>query len=270
MAAPYSLVNDALNAARIRLNDVVPTLQAVSGKLLDNTQAGTQVTVNLAWQHCQEYLRSQQFSKLDNEINFLAVPGVTNLDPLAQCYIDWTGYFDGSVLQPAPVLPQDFIVPYTLWERLNGVTLNMTEMDQMLNGIPSVPKGNWNLVWEWRGDQLRFPGSLVITDLRIRYGAKLADFLDNTPLPGPWFQQQIPIPQALDMLANCICYEVAKARSDIQDLLPVFDNDFQAAAKLLVERDSVQPRSIFKVAEYGKMRDARTPLGPQSPRNESQ
>jgi hypothetical protein len=70
--------------------------------------------------------------------------------------------------------------------------------------------------------------------------------------------------RCLDPLSCYACHEIAKGRKDLD--AAVFLQDAEAAAMLVVNRDSAQPRAILKPSEYGKMRDQYTPGGPPPPK----
>ena len=263
---PYDTVIAVLNAAKTRLNDAVETLQPTGGKILDNTQPFTQQVVNDAWRKLQEFLAELGYTGLKAETLFSNVPASVSTDPAIQVYIGYNGYFDGGSIQAAPVLPQNMITPYDLWERAHSASTGLlTEMDLVLNGLPSVPKLQWNRQWEWRDDTLYMPGAMVATDIRLRYAAYMADFVDvgatagpNQTANTPWFNQPVPIMRCLDSFADYCCREISIARGDPDGAI-AFMASAQANAKLLVGRDTAQPKSIFKASEHGKMRDKYTP-----------
>jgi len=260
---PYDVVNVALNLARGRLNDSIVTTQAVSGKLLDMTQPQTQVLTCSAFRKFQEKLANLKYSGSEQEMDFAGVPGVTSMDPLVQVSIGFNGYFDGTVLQPAPALPQNLIRPYKLWERPSGTTQLLTETDEVINGLPSIPKMSWNRQWEWRDDVLYMPGATVPTDIRMRFAQYFADFLDNSPLPNtPWYGQPIPVMRCSDAFADYICCEAEIARQN-PDAAMAFQSSGEAKAMTLVGRDTTQAQATPSTAQIGKMRDGYTPKAGQ-------
>lgn len=263
-SAPYDTVTTVINAARTRLNDVINTLAPVGGKILDNTQPFSQQVVNDAWRKLQEFLADIGYSGLDQETVLASVPAAATNDPMKLVYLSWSGYFDGNALQVAPVLPQNLIRPEKLWERPSGTTQVMTEMDEVLNGLPMVPKANWNRQWEWRGDALYLPGALTVTDIRIRFAAYLSDFVDNSPaLNTAWYAQMVPIMRCLDAFADYMCREISIARGDA-DGAAAFQTSAEANARLILNRDTSAPKAIYKTSEHGKMRDRYTPQSPSA------
>lgn len=257
-AAPLDILNTVMNASRVRLNDAIETLSPVSGKLLENTQTFSQQTVNTAWRRMQEFLANLGYSKLKNETTFTAVPATGSTDPITASYISWSTFYDGANTQVAPVLPQDLIVPLDLWERPTGTTQSLTEMDRVLNGLPKVPKVQWNRQWEWRDDMVYIPGATVSTDIVLRYAAYISDFVDNSPASNtPWFGQAVPIERSLDSFAWYICDEIDRARND--NYAGQFVAPAEHAAMMILNRDTLGTKQIYKASEYSKMADRFTP-----------
>ena len=254
-SAPYDTVITAINAANTRLNGRVETLQPIGGQIVGNTQAFSQQVCNDAWRKMQNKLADLRYSGLQKETVFFGVPSAGTTDPAAQAYINFAGYFDGGVLQAAPVLPQDLIQPYELTERQSGSAALFTEMDRLLWAIPRVPKANWNRQWLWRNNTLFLPGALVSTDISLLYAQLLADFVDGT---APWFTQPVPILNCIDSLADYICREISVARGDMAAAV-AFQQSAEDNARLVLNLDSGGPSSTVKASEYGKMRDKFTP-----------
>lgn len=253
--APYDLVEAVLQAARVRLNDAIKSL---GGDVLTDTAVFTQTIVNAAYRRLQDYLVELGFAALKKEALFLSVPASTSTDLGSQVYLAFTGYFDGTTLQTSPALPQDMISPLLLWERVHGTNAVYTPVDQLTNGLPTIPKDTLNRTWEWREEQIYLPGASGTTDIRLRYAAYLPDFIANSPLTAtPWYQQPVPIMRAYNALAWGICSETAKARGDVD--AGYFDQMAQQAAQAMFQRDTAQPKTLFKQAEAAKMADKYTP-----------
>jgi hypothetical protein len=260
-SAPLDIVMVAINAANTRLNGRVETLQAIGGQIIGNTQAFSQQVVNDAWRKMQNRLADMRYSGLQTETVFFNVGPAGTIDPAAQAYISFAGYFDGSALQSAPVLPQNLIRPYFLTERQNGTGALFTEMDPYPWSLPRVPKMNWNRSWLWRNNTLYIPGALVATDISLLYAQLFVDFADGS---APWFQSTIPIPNCIDSFADYICREIAVARGD-QAAALAFQASAEDNARLILNQDSTGPKSIIKDSEFMKMRDKYTPGAPVSP-----
>jgi hypothetical protein len=258
---PYDIVMTAISAANTRLNGRVETLQPIGGQIVGNTQAFSQQVVNDAWRKLQGRLADLRYSGLQQDLVFLNVPAAGTIDPAAQARIDYAGYFDGSFQHAAPVLPQSLIRPYELSERPSGTGQRFINMDPLLFAIPRVDKANWNRQWLWRANAIYLPGALTATDIAMVYAQLLADFADGMV---PWFQANIPILNCIDALADYICREIAVARGDVA-AAAAFQLSAEDNAQLIVNQDSVGPKSIAKASEHGKMRDRFTPGGPVPP-----
>jgi hypothetical protein len=241
---PYQSANAILLAAKARLNEQLPTLAAVSGKLVDNTQAFSQQIFNNAWRQLQNFLANLGYSRLTREVIVFALPAVQTSDPGIQAFINWTNYFDGVNFWNSPVLPPDFTYPLKVWERWSGQNLPFPQepMEMMLDGLPNLcPKQVYNCFCDWREDSLYLPGSLMTTDLRFRYVTLLPDIQDNTPVSGSrWFQQPVPIYNCLDAMAWYIVFEIANARIQQGDEVDVdgLRQRAENAARQIFNRDS--------------------------------
>ncbi len=263
--APYDTVTTVLNVAKVRLNDAIETLDPVNGNLINNTQAFSQQVVNIAWRREQECLVNLGYSRFKIETLLANVPATGSSDPATQSYISWSAYFDGVGFQASPVLPQDMIAPLELWERAAGSTDNMIEMGREWNGLPKVPKTTWQKQWEWRDDMVFIPGALGTTDIMLRYAAYLGDFVDNSPAANtPWYAQVVPILRCVDSFALFICDEMDRARGG-QLGAAGFGAEAERMASLVLDRDTLQPKSIYKTSEFSKMSDRYTPAsGPNT------
>lgn len=262
--APLDTLETVVNVARVRLLDAIPD---VSGNILLDADAATLVNVNAAWRRFQELLVNFGYTWLKLEKVLAGITAVGSTDTGSQAFINWANYFDGSANQAAPVLPQDLIAPLALWERITatGGANSFIPMDRVDNGLPAVPKGLRNKCWEWRNGAIYFPGSTAIVDLRVRYAASCADFVDAGTTP--FASQNVPILRAVNPFAWFICAEAAKARGDLD--AGDFEQKAQLSTKLMFDLDTTQGKSILNEAEYAKMTDRYTPpQGPQSERGQ--
>ena len=258
MAAPYDIANDILNAARARVASEIATLLPVGGEILDRNQRETQQMLNLAWRKLQSVLADLGFARFELE-TVLHLPEINSAvaaDYSSRLSVDWAGCFDGSAELPGPVLPSDMIYPLKVWERPHGLTNAFRDMDEILDGIPTTPKTQWLLVWEWRDDTLWTAGALLPTDLKIRYAAFMADFEDVGATP--WFEQTVPIIHCQDALSLFLCAELATA-AKLPDAAAMFTQDATEAATRIYGRDTQEPTRARKESELGRMRDERTP-----------
>ena len=263
--APYDTVEAVLQAARVRLNDAIISIQ---GDILTDTAAFSQSMMNAAWHRLQELLANQGFAALNRETILASVPACLSSDQGVRVWFNWVNYFNGSGNVSAPVLPQDLIAPLDLAERAAGGTANFMPMDQCFNGLPTAPRGALNRLWEWRQETIYLPGATAATDILMRYAGFLADFVDNSPLLAtPWYGQAVPIMRSLNSLAWFICSEMARARVDLD--AGYFDQQAQQAAEYVWNRDYRQGRSLYARAELGKMPDPHSatagPAGPRGP-----
>jgi hypothetical protein len=256
----YDLVNDVLNSVRVRLNDDLTTLQPVGGQVLRNSQPFVQWAANTAWRKLQDFLANLGYELLKEETTFLNVPATGTTDPAVLNGWNYSGYTNGALTFPSFALPANMIYPLDLWERPSGSQAFMTEMDRVLNGLPAVGKQTWNRLWAWHSDTIYLPGATVPTDIRIRFMSSLQDFLDNTPLANtPWFAQAVPVQRSLDSLSAYICAEIQVARGDAEGAM-AFRAEGQDKAMLIMNRETQQPKAIYKASEFSKMRDQYTPV----------
>lgn len=232
-AAPTDSLTTILNAARTRLREDIPTLYGVSGKILGEHQATTQQAVNNAWRKMQEKLVDLGFNTLSDEVIISGFPLVGSYDPATQCHINWTEYFDGLSLFPAPVLPSNLIQPLKIWERWHGQNAEFAPqpMGQVLDGLPAMSKQTANRWWEWRNNSIYFAGSLMAVDWRIKFLTYFADFIDVSTTP--WFQQPVPIVRCLEPFSLYICAEFAPDAPTAQ----AYTAEAEVAAALLVNRE---------------------------------
>ena len=214
-AAVYDSLNVIIKMVNSRLNDDITTLLPVSGKILRNSQTYSQQLVNNSWRKMQEHLGEKGYARLLNEVVIYGFPVVASTDPATQCWLSWSGCFDGANFFPAPALPTDFSHPIKVWERWSSQNTQFGDppMEKILDGLPSTSKTTNIRYWEWRGDALYHPGSMMVEDLRIRYINFLPDFLDVGTVP--WFQQPVPIVRIADAFSCFVCAEVTAARGDL-------------------------------------------------------
>jgi hypothetical protein len=238
--APYPTVQQCMNVASVRVNDAmkqVGTAPAgqIGGEITGAQQIFSQTVVNAAWQRFQEFLVSQNFSRLINTVTLPSVTAVGTSDPGVNCYIDWTGYFDGFALQASPVLPQDLSTPLRLKERVHGATgvsAEFTPMEYVVNGLTGLVKGPRNFNWAWDDDKLLFPGSTQVMDMELRYASFLPDFVDGAV---SWYLQPVPIMRSQDAFAWYIAFEYSAARGDMDSA--AIGAMAEAAALKLVQRE---------------------------------
>lgn len=255
--APYPALEEVVEAARIKLNDaIIP-----GGEVLTDTESFTVDYVNLAWQKCQQYLVSLGLETLIDYVTITALAAAGTADAGIPVTLSWTGYNNGSGTDATVVLPQNLIRPISLWERQNGGTGKFYTMDEVLNGLPPIPKGIYQGSWDWVADALRMIGATVATDILIRFMKYFADFVANSVTP--FANQPVPILRSLDTFSGYIAYEMASGRGDV-DVASLMA-DAKEAAMMVVAPDSIIYRDTQKVSERSKMRDRYTPPGEGGP-----
>jgi hypothetical protein len=215
-AGVYDPVTTILNTCRVRLNDKMPSLQAYSGKLLDETQATTQQAFNSGWRRLQENLAECGVERFKGDIVISNIPPVTNMDPASKCYISWVEFFDGTNFQTQPVLPSELVTPLWMSERPSNSNLPFPDprcpnMKCEVDGMRTWPKVQCNRWWEWRQERIFFPGSIIPVDFRIGYRLCMLDFvdIDNTH----WYELNVPLRWCMDALAWWVVAEFCLARS---------------------------------------------------------
>jgi hypothetical protein len=101
--------------------------------------------------------------------------GLAAPNPAVQCYVDQTGYFDGTEMHPGLILPQDFLQPDIVMERLNNSNGRFIPMTEAVRGLSSSWQGSRFGEYEWREDRIYLHGALTTRDLRLRYYGTLVD-----------------------------------------------------------------------------------------------
>lgn len=238
-ASVFDTVNDILNVAKVRLNDELPALVAISGQLLDSGIYTTQQRFNNAWRNMLEFCGNRGLNVLKQEAVIYQFPICAANDPAIPVWIDWFNSNDGANLYTQPVLPADMLVPLKVWERPSNqnAAWPINPMEMFLDGLPMLPKQTFNGSWEWRANKIYMPGALQLIDLRILYARYLGDFLDSGTTQ--WFEQPVPIPRCQDALSLYLCAEVAEAREEMDQAYWI--GKAEAAAISLCNRD-VKPK----------------------------
>ena len=148
-ASIFDTVNSVLNAAKARLDDDIPSLAEISGKLLDKQIAYTQQLVNNAWRRFLEYCAARGLTILKQEVLISQFPIAASIDPAVPAWIDWFNCNDGTNLYAQPVLPPDLIIPLKIWERPSsqGTVFPRDPMELFIDGLPGAPKQTFNGCW---------------------------------------------------------------------------------------------------------------------------
>lgn len=236
-------------------NGVPFSVAMPTGDIFADTQAYVVPTIVLAWRRLQKAMAKNGHSRLRSEVLITGAPVMSNLDPAAQQWMDWTGFFDGtSFLTTAtnpvgPNLPQDFIQPVRLWERPSGLSVEFRPMELAGDGLIPRNKGSYNHFFDWREDAIYFPGSLLSMDFKILYSAFLPDIVVGT---GQTFDQvQIPIMRAAESLAYYAAEIFVTARGG-KDLAEDFRaKGEEATGQIVSSQVKLQARSSFHRRPWG-------------------
>ncbi len=100
-------------------------------------------------------------------------------DPMVQCALTYTGFFDGTQIWPNFTLPADCLQVLEAWERQSGSNFTFVPMTNAPFGLPGISQGVLNGQWEWRQDAMWFRGTLSAVDIRLRCKTKISDLWQN-------------------------------------------------------------------------------------------
>jgi hypothetical protein len=109
-------------------------------------------------------------------VNSWLGPGVVN--PATQVSIAYSGYFDGVQWYSDWVLPISTSKVLFLWERQTNTNTNFVPMRQAPFGLAGVQQGIRQGQWEMRQSQIWMPGSIQLTDIRMRVRITYPDYLN--------------------------------------------------------------------------------------------
>ena len=205
----YPNAEQVMNRARAIVNDAY---QGGQGRILTDTAPFTIEYLNDALEELQDELRdygSITFIK-DNYIMTPVTP-VLNINPQVQTNISFTGYFDGTIQHPLPVLPGDMLEALTLWETMTGSNLPMQEMAQPQGPLTSCYQQEWLGEWEWRTDMIWFHGATTSRDVRLRYRSQLQPLAAASP-SNPLSNVQISVQASTRAMALLVAYNYTRAR----------------------------------------------------------
>ena len=185
-APPFPTAEAIVTEARMYVNDVAPT---AGGNLLADNATYTLANFNAAYRFAQRKLANAGVRALTAYAVLVNLQPVATTDPATFVYLNWQNYSDGVNLYTTPVLPPDMIMPLRCWQRLSGDTASpFIPVGQSNDGLPAVAQSAYFQSWEWRNNQLQFPGALQANDIRMLYQKfypDIADFGDEVTLPIP-------------------------------------------------------------------------------------
>lgn len=201
-------------------NGVAWVATIATGDIFADSQAYVLPTINLAWRKLQKKLDYASHPRMQNEVDILSIPVAGSSDPATQQFISWTGFNDGVTQFNAPSLPQDFLSPLRVYERQSvpaGVsnTTPFRPMRPANDGLPSIVKGSYNVLWDWREDAIYFIGAIVNLDLRVRYQAFLPDIVVAS---GGFGATIIPIMRSAEALAYYTAAEFVNPRGGVMGM----------------------------------------------------
>jgi hypothetical protein len=213
-APPYDTFESVLNLTRVRINDAIVSL---GGEVLTDNQPFTQEMAWAGWRALQGFLANTGMRRFRKRCILTGFPVVGNLDPSSETLLNWTFFYDGQSYFYPPqylVLPQDFILPLEVRERVAGSNRPFLPMAMAVDGrLQQGRKRPFNSEWNWSDDGLYMPGSTNQMDLEIWYASYLPDPVTMGDVP--WYQQPVPIMRAKNALANYIAAEFAAPRGDM-------------------------------------------------------
>lgn len=231
LTAPYPIVEEAMNLARTRLNDAI---QELSGDILTDSQPFSQTMCNGAWRRLRHFLANLGHTRFTDEIILTGVPVCGSADPASQCWLDWTGFYDGTQVFTSWALPQSCEFPMKVWDRVSGFNAGWGRpLQNIMDGLPATFKYQRNGIFEIRNDRIYMPGTNIPVDLRIRFALLFPSF--QTQGNTQWYQQPIPLVGATDALADYICVEASDGRDDVDS--QTFKSRAESEAMLLFNRD---------------------------------
>lgn len=186
MPPPFPTAESIVTEARMYVNDIAPT---DAGNLLADSAAYTLANFNAAYRFAQNRLANAGWRGITNYAILQNLLPVATTDPSTLVYVNWENYSDGVNLYTTPVLPPDLMIPLRCWQRLTGDTASpFIRFGQSNDGLPAYSQSAWFQSWEWRNNQLQFPGALQANDIRIlyqKYFPAIASFDASVTIPIP-------------------------------------------------------------------------------------
>jgi hypothetical protein len=145
--------------------------------------------INAGYRECQRRL-ALAGSGLMKQTVILSVPAATTTIP------------NVALLPP---LPDDFIMPYLLWERQAGQTAQIFQpLDEVDHLQPVTPPGPFLRRWTWQGGTINFVAANQDLDLQMEYARYLF------PLIAP--NQAVEFPWLIDAIVWGTLYMIALQR----------------------------------------------------------
>src|SRR5271166_6197219 len=177
ITGPYDNAEYVLNLTRSIVNDAS---LSIAGNVFSDSQPYTFPLLNAAYRDLQDALTDGGVETFFKTLQLFLITPVTPLDPAVTIYIDYNGFFNGSVYAPNPVIPSDLVIPLRLWERQSYTTNYYAPMFPVNDGLPNVAQTPCLRYWDWQSDKLVMPGATQTNDLQIRYFTYLPELTDGT------------------------------------------------------------------------------------------
>lgn len=247
-AGPYATAEAVANRARAFVND---SYRGGAGRILTDSSSFLIEYLNAALEELQSKLRNNGVITFLRD-NFIMSPilPLANPDPSVQQFISYEGYFDGTTMHDLPTLPDDMLMPQKLWERQTGSGLSFAEMNQPMEGLPSIMQGPFLGVWEYRQDRIYLIGSTSTEDLRLRYVAQVTPLTADDDLANT----QIQILASVNALAKLTAYHYALARG--AQAATVMQTDADRYTRLIVRQYTRRAMSVrYNRRPYGDSGD---------------
>ena len=167
--SPYSTAQDALDIAIVAANDGGGPA-GMDGNIL-NPDTNPQVLPAFIgrWVYLQQRLISESVDTFTADCVVKGLTPGTNLDPKVPVTLSWSGYWDGTSLNDAIVLPTNLVKPLEVWEcqDSNASWATMRQAPDEINAGGAM--GSRQGVWMFEHDLLIMPGCNNLTDLKLKF-----------------------------------------------------------------------------------------------------
>lgn len=203
-ANPYPSIELIMDGARSRVNDMI---NDAAGDLLADDVPASQTYLTRAWNWLQRQCATAGVETFKREITLTSIPQRYSQDIANQSWITWLGCSDGINQYEQPRLPQDMILPLSLWRRQSGTTAYFLPMVLANDGLPRLFDTN---VFDWREDGLYFYGEQWPQDFQMRYSA----YRPSLDIAKP--TTTVPIMMCDDCMSWRVSFEFANARGSDQ------------------------------------------------------
>lgn len=188
---PLPLVSEITVAARVLMGDVSQT--STVGEAYPDVILIPFVA--RAYRYAARYLRAQGVGLFRKEsAAILLAVGKTQFNRIS----------------PTPLYPSDMLRPIQLREApASGGTYQIMKLSDGF--LPDQPISGTLKIWDWREDELRFPGASVDTNVQIQYESELSVVTAGT--------DTCLIPDSLDALAALTAAYAALSRDEKDNAL---------------------------------------------------